>query len=233
MASLGGLLLKKEYATVPVISLVCINLLPLAGVLFFGWDVTNLVLLYWAENLVVGFYNILKMLMAQKGKLSGPVGKIFQCLFFTFHYGAFCGAHGFFLLTFFKLGNLGSLGNISENWPGPLVFIGLLVAVLVELKQQFGTEMLFPIIGLFISHGVSFYENYLQKQEYLRFSVKELMNQPYRRIVALHLAIIFGGFGVMALGSPLPLLVILVLLKIKFDVYLHFKEHPLPAETAA
>jgi hypothetical protein len=41
------------------------NSVPLVGVLFLGWDAFFIVLLYWAENLVIGSYNILKMVLAQ------------------------------------------------------------------------------------------------------------------------------------------------------------------------
>jgi hypothetical protein len=40
-------------------------MVPLWGVLFFNWDAFYLVFLYWSENLVIGFYNILKMLLSQ------------------------------------------------------------------------------------------------------------------------------------------------------------------------
>ena len=55
-----------------------------------------------------------------------------------------------------------------------------------------------------------------------------LMSAPYKRIIVLHLAILFGGWGVLALGSPLPVLVILVVLKTALDLKLHLKEHGLP-----
>ena len=32
------------------------------------------------------------------------------------------------------------------------------------------------------------------------------MTARYGRIIVLHLAIVFGGWGVLALGSPLPIL---------------------------
>ena len=51
------------------------------------------------------------------------------------------------------------------------------------------------------------------------------MQQLYKRIVLLHVAIIAGGFGVMALGSPLPLLVLIVIGKIALDIHLHRREH--------
>lgn len=47
-----------------VISLLITNLAPLIGVMFYGWDVSQIILLYWFENVVVGIYNVAKMLFA-------------------------------------------------------------------------------------------------------------------------------------------------------------------------
>ncbi len=43
--------------------------------------------------------------------------------------------------------------------------------------------------------------------------------------MVLHIAILGGGFGVVALGSPLPLLVALVALKLAVDTVFHLREH--------
>ena len=45
--------------------LVAANLVPLAGVLFFGWSVFSTLLLFWVENVIVGAFNVLRMLVAQ------------------------------------------------------------------------------------------------------------------------------------------------------------------------
>ena len=50
------------------------------------------------------------------------------------------------------------------------------------------------------------------------------MQQPYGRVVVLHLAILGGGFLIMALKSPTAGLVLLVVLKIILDVRSHWKE---------
>ena len=41
--------------------LVCANLLPVAGVALWGWKIGDVVFLYWAENLVIGVFNFLRM----------------------------------------------------------------------------------------------------------------------------------------------------------------------------
>ena len=62
--------------TVSLVALVVVNLIPLIGVLLWGWDVGSLVVLYWSENLILGGYTIVKMLAVS------PVGGLFSSLFF-------------------------------------------------------------------------------------------------------------------------------------------------------
>ena len=113
----------------------------------------------------------------------------------------------------------------KDVWPGPLVFLQQLVSVITRLWQNHPEGMEWPVIALFVSHGVSFVQNYLGKREYVHSTADQLMKQPYKRIVILHVAIIAGGVPIMMLGSPIPLLCILVLLKVGLDVVLHVREH--------
>jgi hypothetical protein len=80
------------------------------------------------------------------------------------------------------------------------------------------------ILGLAVSHGVSFVTNYIRGGEYQRVGLQQLMQQPYGRIMVMHFAILFGGFLVMALHSPTPALLLLVALKIAFDLGSHVGE---------
>ena len=56
-------------------------------------------------------------------------------------------------------------------------------------------------------------------------ALPDLMQAPYPRIVVLHMAIVLGAFATIALGSPLLLLVILIVGKTLLDLKLHLKEH--------
>jgi len=85
--------------------------------------------------------------------------------------------------------------------------------------------MIWAVLGLTISHGISFVENYVVGGEYKTGSLKKLMHQPYQRILVMHLAILAGGILVLQLNSPLPLLIVLIGLKITVDLYLHRKSH--------
>ena len=68
-------------------------------------------------------------------------------------------------------------------------------------------------------------ENFILGKEYRTLTLEKLMSQPYQRIIVMHIAIIAGGIFVMKLNSPMPLMIILILLKIFFDLHLHKKSH--------
>ncbi len=199
-------------------ALVASNLLPLAGVFLWGWDVGALVVLYWSENLIIGAYTLAKMvaLAPLRGLLSGA--------FFLIHYGGFCAVHGVFVLTLaVGLEDFDFLEG--DTWPLFLVFVQLLVDVVRQVVAIAPPEWLVAFAALAVSHGISLMANYVRGGEFRAQTVGSLMTAPYKRIVILHVAIIAGGFGVIALGSPLPLLVLLVLLKLGLDVVLHRREH--------
>ena len=107
--------------------LIISNLLPLGGVLFLDWDIGALVVLYWSENLVLGFYNILKM-VAVKGLFA-----TFPSLFFLIHYGGFCAVHGLIIIgmLFDEPMNIGN----DAPWPLFLVFVQLLLDVIDQVIE--------------------------------------------------------------------------------------------------
>lgn len=222
------------------------NLIPLVGVLFWDWSTFEVVALYWLENVIIGAINVIKMItcspepglmesvmaekIAKRGKLnpeerekvaefSNSAGlvnngiKFFLIPFFAVHYGGFCLGHGFFV--FFLLGREHAMNwSTSEG------------KMLLELVQQtVATGGLWAALGLLASHLYSFFANFIGKGEYRRTAAPMLMVAPYGRIVILHIAIIFGAFAIMALGSPVFLLALLIAGKIILDIKLHLRSH--------
>lgn len=207
----GSSLLPRgaEWLGASVVALLLANLVPLAGVVFLGWEVFPVVFVFWAENLIVGAFNVLKMLTARVRGGAGLALRLFLVPFFCFHYGMFCLVHGVFVFALFGQGMMRGAGM-----PTP--------ALVLETLTRLG--LWWAVIGLLVSHGVSFVRNYLLAGERQHATVHQLMTQPYGRIVVLHLAILGGGFLVMALGSPQFALALLVLLKIGFDLNAHLRE---------
>ena len=81
------------------------------------------------------------------------------------------------------------------------------------------------IAALFISHGISFYTNFVGQREYDGASVKALMTAPYGRVIVMHMTLILGGWIILLLRMPTGALAILLLLKTVVDLQAHRKEH--------
>ncbi len=178
------------------------NLIPIIGVLFFGWQLFPLILLYWLENVIIGVFNALKMLSCTGSEVFHK--KIFLTLFFSVHYGMFCFGHGTFVVDLF--------GGELDSIPAAL-----------HLVTQNGLQLAF--IALIISHGVSFLQNFVMRGEYKSLSVSEIMFMPYKRIIVLHVFIIFGGMALQTFGVTQTGLVMLAAVKIIADLIAHKVEH--------
>lgn len=199
---------RQEWLTVPVVVMVLANLAPVYGVLYFGWTVFPVILFFWFENVIIGVFNVLKFLAAEPGSILKWLGKLFLIPFFCFHYGMFTFVHGIFVFGMFG-------GGFSKG--GSLEFL--------QVWNVFREQNLFgPVIALVISHGVSFFWNYIGKGEYKTASLDMLMAGPYARVVVLHLTILFGGLLAKVLGAPVYALLLLVLLKIVVDIKAHIRE---------
>ncbi len=232
----------------PLVALVTANIVPLWGVLFLNWDAFYIVILYWSENLVIGSYNIVKLMLAQplsqceqknliEEKAKKPslwatgvlfhISKLLYIPFFAFHFGAFTAGHGFAVMMMFGKGDAG-FGQIIQNdqvWPCFLVFIQLLFLVVKNVYSTIPINMKYCIVALFVSHGVSFVYHYLYRGEYKTARLETLMGQPYSRVVLMQIAIIGGGFVSGAIGSPAGLLVMLVVVKIIIDIKMYLRQH--------
>jgi len=187
------------------VSLLLFNLFPLIGVLFFRWDIAGVMLLYWSENIIVGFFNVLKLWRAEGTspaggrasvrKISPATGKFGEILFFIIHYGMFTAAHGVFVLALF--------GTPEAGWGG----------------------IALAAFHLFLSHGISYRRNFIRGGEYKNADRSRLFFQPYKRIFVMHLTIIIGGGFAKVIGAPPLALVVMIALKMLIDQQAHRREH--------
>ena len=211
-------------------SLVAVNLVPLAGVLFLGWSTFDLMLLYWFENGIVGLFALLKILLTRgrDGDAEGASAafeRLFLAGFFVLHYGAFWTVHGFFVVALFG-GGAATEGAFAPM-SGPLWFFfgGLGIA-----GAALHGGLLLTAMGLLVSHAVSFIGNVLVRGEDLDRPPKALMAQPYGRVVVLHVTLVLGAGLMLGLGEPAIGLALFVLLKTIVDLGAHLRSHrPRPA----
>lgn len=204
---------------VPPLVLVGFNLIPLAGVLWLGWDLFSILILYWLESGVIGVVNIFKMARAA-GSVAGvqlATGGAMQvsamsrgCLmgFFTIHYGLFWAVHGVFVFLLPIIAGVASAartGGRPDIAGSSLTLEGIAVA----------------LVALTAYHLLEYWYGYVGKREYERVSSMAQMFAPYPRVLVLHITILAGAFLVFSSGQPVALVVLLVALKTIIDLGLY------------
>jgi len=208
--------------------LILANLIPVIGVLLYEWNVLSILLLYWTESVIIGVLNVARMVASDSGnvfqgvlaladrpipdevrdnmpQIGGSLLKYILIPFFVVHYGMFCYGHLMAVVGIFGDGgiSLRASSSLFEYWQ-PTFWIA--------------------VVAVFGSHLYSFMANFIGEGEYKRANLMLLMHRPYGRIIAMHVAIVLGAGLVMWLGSPLPMLLILILIKTFLDMRLHEKE---------
>jgi hypothetical protein len=147
-------------------ALMAANLLPLAGVILWGWQVGDVVFLYWAENLVIGAFCVLRMLTSACETEGDPVyvliGRLGLAAFFSVHYGGFCFVHGSFLGHLFPPSGI---APSYDPWD-----------VLRELLRNVPARL--AMLAIAASHGYSFVANYLVGGERYPTAAGDLMTRP-------------------------------------------------------
>lgn len=179
------------------------HLLMLLGVWFYGWSAYSLLVLYWLETLVVGFWTILFVAVAPTQTIrllsnpsaparSGPA----IALFVLVHAGMFMGVHLFFLHFVFGERLLAPRGPLHEE------IIGLIV----------DGRLWLPLAGLFVIRALTTFDA-LRRHE----SIDRQLVGFYFRIVVMQLAILGGGFLLVFLGVQAAL-IMLVIVRIGFEL---------------
>lgn len=193
-----------------VIVLVLANMIPVAGVFLWDWSVLEVMLVFWAENVVIGLVHVLKILtvVTMGKKYSGIV----LAPFFIFHYGLFTLVHGAFIFALFGDGTHFHMAAMNDS-------------DMEHMRNLFlpGGLLFLPALGLFASHFMSYVENFIHRREYA--DPQNLIFQPYGRVMVLHVVTLFGGAMVEFFGAPILALLLLIVLKIVFDIGAHVREH--------
>jgi hypothetical protein len=213
--------------------LVAINLVPVVGVLFLGWDLLSILVLYWIESGVVGILNVARIRRVEAAQRRGetvpgaadaplfrvslpsvsPTGSLGG--FFVMHYGIFWVVHGVFVFVIPVFA--ADVGGAS-----PALGYGHVLAPGIALAA----------LGLAISHYLSYRMNFLGRAEYRTTTPEAQMLAPYGRVFVLHFTILFGAFVIAFLGSPLALLLLMVGIKTLIDLGLHVVEYSRASQRA-
>ncbi len=201
-----------------LIALLLSNFSIILFVLFFKATTMEILLIYWMESAIIGFYNVLKMAIAgwssdSKENSINIVMKLFLIPFFIVHYGGFMVGHFIFIMVITSINTTGQPSSVLGNLLATLWIIAI------------------PVLILLISHGYSFVYNFLLNKEYKNANLQQLKGQPYSRVVVMHLVIILGviiSTVLMAFFKNLTvqtgIVIFFIVAKTIADVKAHIKE---------
>ena len=182
-----------------VLALILVNVLPIVGVLFLDWTIVEVIMLYWSESAVIGIFCLFKMWLID------PWASLIVAPFFTLHYGGFMAGHLLLVYGFV----FPDEGLMTEYWEGGNV----------------ASFLTLSFLALFVSHGISFFQNFIGRTEYVARDIREQMGEPYTRILIMQCSLLLGGVIAGAFDSALPILLLLIVLKTATDLRAHLLEH--------
>jgi len=183
---------------------VLLNAVPVYGVLYWDWHSFDLIFLYWLENLVIGLFMILRILVRPYHHPLEIIYPAFLAPFFTVHYGMFCFVHGTFVIALF-----------GKGLPAELAQAGIPEIILPLIESR---HLLLPVLALIAYQALDWLRD-TSERGLGSDNINGLMTAPYRRIMVLHVTILASGFALGALNEPMVGLLILIVLKTTFDIY--------------
>jgi hypothetical protein len=185
------------------------NLATIVGAVLQGWNITDLLWIYWGQSVVIGYYNVHRIVDLDRISTDGFISNIrpiepscetqrCTAVCFALHYGLFHLVYGIFLLTTFR---------IHPGFP----VAGVLLCVL----------------AFWFTHRFSYRFN--RERDRAVPNIGSLMFFPYVRIIPMNLVILLGG---PIAGDDMLALVLLLLLKTAVDVAVHVIEHVMASTDA-
>lgn len=196
---------KKNLLTDPSLwLLVFSNLVTIFFAVKEGWDVSTILWIYWFQSVIIGFFNVVRILQLQEFSVEGveinghpakPTQRTKNTIafFFLVHYGLFHVVYCVFLLV-------GTLINPFGRSVGP-----------IEWKVILLTALLF-----FVNHLFSYFYN--RPTDTKKQNIGSLMGYPYLRIFPMHFTIIVS----FAFANAL---LFFLVLKTICDCLMHIVEH--------
>lgn len=195
------------------------NLLPLAGVWFWGWDAFLVLMIYWAETVIVAGWTLARLAtMPGPPEQRGP-SRFFinagQTAFFALHAGIFIAVHLFFLLVLFSAewtGRArGPIGFLNALFIETGAWVALLFAFVAGLIG-FVTATPRPTVVTALLRRVDLAPTLPQATATDNADqLTPIITALYTRIIVMQIAIIFGAWVSEQFGNRGPLAIVIVL----------------------
>lgn len=186
-----------------VVPLLLSNFLTIAWALFEGWRIVDVMLVYWVQSVIIGYFNYHRIMDLQEFSTENftinnrrpeptPKTKKHVAGFFALHYGVFHAAYLGFILS-------------SESGEITLSSVGIIACV----------------VAFILNHRYSY--RYNKERDSQRVpNIGTIMFFPYLRILPMHITI---GVAASMGSESFTALLIFLLLKTGADVIMHMIEH--------
>lgn len=204
----------KRKLTLSEYLLIAVNLIPLYGVWFEGWNASEVFLVYCLETVIIGIINVLKMacvtIFVKKKDVWENAGNStmqsgwFFIFFFIVHYGFFV-----FVQTqiFFNVSGLIPDGSFLMNY-----------SKIPGLLGDNGKLMLLIFIAYYTMQNVF---DFFLSGNYKTISMGRLMFEPYMRIFVQQFVVILGSMF-LTFGAGKVFILVFVIAKIFFELFVNF-----------
>jgi hypothetical protein len=198
------------------------NLVPLIGIAFWGWDAFELLVLYWCETAVIGFWTAVEMTLRpapfpdrNMERLSRKAGRGFRSMLLFVNVAIFMAVHMAFLWNLFA-------GQWKERVHGPGDFVQELII---------GNGLWIPLAVTFVTQGALLIADLASGRPALAPLTDTSIRSSsaiaglYRRIIVMHLTILFGGWILIGFAKE-HAAGILVAVKTVIDLILNRRREP-------
>ena len=204
----------KRRLTIPDLFLIVVNLIPLYGVWFEGWNAKQVFLVYCMETVIIGIINVIKMACVtlfvrskdaweNGGTVSMQSGWLF-IFFFIFHYGFFV-----FIQTqlFFAVS-----GTIPD---------GSLIMKYSKIPELLGPDGRLLLLIFITYYTLQNLFGFFASGNYKTISMGRLMFEPYMRIFVQQFVVILGSIF-LSFGAGKIFVLIFIIVKIFFELFINF-----------
>lgn len=179
----------KKMSKSASLALIGANLVYLFVAAFRNWGYEYILAMLWWETVIIGFFNLGRILVVCL-KIDG-FGKYIG--FANLHTRLFT---ALFLGTIFivKFGGF-ALGVGLVVLMAPAMFTDTDsdgIKASFDAANVVGPFILIPLVAIFLSHGISFFQNFVGRQEYQWSGLFKLLFWPYFRLVLLMAVVLIG-----------------------------------------
>lgn len=204
----------KRRLTIEDYLLIVINLIPLYGVWFLGWDAKHVFIVYAMETVIVGIINIIKMAIVtifvnsthqwQRGDKNSMQSGWFFIFFFIIHYGFFV-----FVQTqlFFKSSSIGKDDSFIFNY--------------TQIPSILGDDGKMVLLIFVLYYTAQSFFQFFTNGNYKNISMMRLMFEPYIRIFTQQIIVIIGGMC-LAFGAGKIFILVFVIAKIYMELFVNY-----------